>query len=589
MEISKVIERALKYLAPPPPLTVSEWADEYRYLNQKTTHLPGKWSTDNTPYMREPMDCVTDAAVERIVFKKPIRIGGTESLVNNAIAYHIHYDPCPMIYVQSSLDEGRKYSSKLFDTMVEVTPVLKERVGKSKESKTRLSKSGPGWDLNIVGAKSAKGFTMVFRRLVICDDVNKYEVHADSHGDPIKLAEGRARNVWNKKIILIGPPGVEGACRITQEYELSDRRLHYIPCPHCGEYQTLEFGGKDYDFGLKWKGDDVWYLCRKCRDKIQNHHKPEFLRHGQWKAESEFNGTAGFWLNGLYSPWYSWDELKKDFLEATGTPEKLKVFNTETLAITWQEKGDAPAVSSVSELRLPYKFGEVPEGVRLITCGVDVQDKRLIYAIRGWGVRATSWLLESGEVWGETDKSEGWDMLARILELKIGNNEQVINRMLIDSGYRADMVYAFCRRFPMAIATKGHDSQDKPVRTSRIDVTISGKVHKRGLVLWHVDTDYFKSWVYGRIRWDTQHPGAWFIAEDTPEDYCKQVVSESLIILENGKRIWKKHGANHFLDCEVLNAVGAFIMKAETLQDKSAQAIVPKRKGRRMISEGVKL
>lgn len=42
----KTISRALQRLRPPPKLTVSEWADEYRYLSPESSAEPGKWRTD---------------------------------------------------------------------------------------------------------------------------------------------------------------------------------------------------------------------------------------------------------------------------------------------------------------------------------------------------------------------------------------------------------------------------------------------------------------------------------------------------------------------------------------------------------------
>ena len=39
---------------PEDPLTVSQWADKHRVLVKSA--YPGKWSTDRTPYLREPMN-----------------------------------------------------------------------------------------------------------------------------------------------------------------------------------------------------------------------------------------------------------------------------------------------------------------------------------------------------------------------------------------------------------------------------------------------------------------------------------------------------------------------------------------------------
>ncbi len=114
-----------------------------------------------------------------------------------------------------------------------------------------------------------------------------------------------------------------------------------------------------------------------------------------------------------------------------------------------------------------------------------------------------------------------------------------------------------------------------------------GKTIKNGLQLWHVDTDYFKSWVHGRLNWDTTQPGAWHLPEDATDDYCRQLVNESVVISPNGKRTWKEHGANHYLDCEMLNASAAYMLQVHRLRPKGATDEVAS--GRRVINKGIEI
>ena len=59
----------LEGIIPPPPMTVSEWSDKHRRLSSKGSSEPGPWRTSRTPYLKEPMDClsVTNTDVERVV------------------------------------------------------------------------------------------------------------------------------------------------------------------------------------------------------------------------------------------------------------------------------------------------------------------------------------------------------------------------------------------------------------------------------------------------------------------------------------------------------------------------------------------
>ena len=64
--IGDLIGRVMGLFAPPPDLSVSQWADEYRRLSPESSASPGRWYTSKTPYLREPMDMVGKPGVNRI-------------------------------------------------------------------------------------------------------------------------------------------------------------------------------------------------------------------------------------------------------------------------------------------------------------------------------------------------------------------------------------------------------------------------------------------------------------------------------------------------------------------------------------------
>ncbi len=58
----KEVSRAC--LRPPPALTVSEWADQYRYLSSESAAEHGKWTT--LPFQRGPLDAISDQRIYRV-------------------------------------------------------------------------------------------------------------------------------------------------------------------------------------------------------------------------------------------------------------------------------------------------------------------------------------------------------------------------------------------------------------------------------------------------------------------------------------------------------------------------------------------
>ena len=92
---------------PPKKLSLSEWADEYAYLSPESSAETGKWTS--FPYQRGMMDAFTDPSVEYIVVMKSARVGYTK-MIDHAIAYYIHQDPCAIPVVQPTDQDAEDYS-----------------------------------------------------------------------------------------------------------------------------------------------------------------------------------------------------------------------------------------------------------------------------------------------------------------------------------------------------------------------------------------------------------------------------------------------------------------------------------------------
>ncbi|GAH55436.1 unnamed protein product, partial [marine sediment metagenome] len=85
-------------------LTVSQWADENRVLDARSSAEPGPWRTSRTPYLRGIMDAFSDPEVEEETIQKPAQSGGTEA-IHNMIGYCISCDPGPALLVMPREDD----------------------------------------------------------------------------------------------------------------------------------------------------------------------------------------------------------------------------------------------------------------------------------------------------------------------------------------------------------------------------------------------------------------------------------------------------------------------------------------------------
>ena len=123
--LTEAMRRALK---PPPKLTVSEWADQFRQLSSESSAEAGKWSTSRAEYQRGMMDAISDPNIESIVLMTAAQIGKTE-LINNVVGFHIHQDPAPMLVVQPTLDMAQTWSKDRLAPAIRDTPVLLDKIG----------------------------------------------------------------------------------------------------------------------------------------------------------------------------------------------------------------------------------------------------------------------------------------------------------------------------------------------------------------------------------------------------------------------------------------------------------------------------
>lgn len=578
--------------------TVSEWADRHRKLPKKSSAEPGLWRTDRTPFLRDIMDCFsTTSTVEEIVFMKASQIGGTEVILN-ALGYIIDHAPAPTILVQPTVELSKRFSRQRVDPLVTDTPRLARKVaeGKSRDSSnTMLSKEFAGGMLIITGANSAVGLRSMPAQYALLDEIDAYPGDVDEEGSPIALVEVRQRNFSRRKRLKVSSPTIEGRSAIEDAYLASDQRRFYVPCPHCGEMQPLEFARLVWTKRLLAPEQAV-YECRACEEPIQNHQKTAMLAAGEWRAEADDKSggrVRGYHLNALYSPvgWMSWGDIACQFVASYKNPERHRVFVNTVLGETWAAQGgEAPAWEPLQRRRETYEIGTVPMGAMLVTCGVDVQKDRVIYEVVGWGRGRRSWSIDYREVPGDTaDLERGpWSQLDELLARTYphaGGVHMPIRMLAIDSGYNTQTVYNWARRYPInrVIAVKGRDEGGMLVGSpAPVEVTDRGRKLKRGGKVWPVCVSMAKSEFYGWLRLEIDpekgEPAGYCHFPQYGDEYFKQITAEQLVAHKNRKGFvrlaWEliPGRMNHALDARVYARAAAFVAGLDRYRDSDWEA-----------------
>ena len=121
MNATELIQEIQRAWAPPPSLTLSQWADRYAILSAESSAEVGRWKT--IAYQRGMMDAVTDRRIERVTVMKSARVGYTK-LINHAVGYHMHQDPCTIMVVQPTNGDAEGYSVDEIAPMIRDTDAL---------------------------------------------------------------------------------------------------------------------------------------------------------------------------------------------------------------------------------------------------------------------------------------------------------------------------------------------------------------------------------------------------------------------------------------------------------------------------------
>lgn len=546
-------------LAPPPDLTVSQWADAKRRLSPEASAEPGRWDTSRAEYQRGILDALSDAAVTTVVVMSSAQVGKTEAVLN-VCGFFIDQDPAPILVLQPTLEMGQAFSKDRLAPMLRDTPALH---GKVKDARARdsgntlLHKTFPGGHITIAGANSAASLASRPIRVLLADEVDRYPLSAGTEGDPVSLARKRTTTFWNRKIALVSTPTVKGQSRIEAAFEESDKRFYLVPCPDCGHEQRLRWQN------VRWPEGDpsgAEYSCEECGTLWSDAQRWGAVRRGHWEATAEFRGVAGFHLSELYSPWRKLAETVTDFLDAKADPERLRTWVNTSLGETWEDKGETVDHSQLDRLREPYGPDDLPDEVFVATAGVDTQDDRLEVEIVGWGEDEESWGVAYHVLYGDPAQQAVWDELDAVLmetyQTASGRTVRLQAAAIDSGGHHAEAVLRFCReRFRRRVyAIKGQGGQGKPVWPVR-----ASKTKTRDSVFM-VGVDTAKDTIYARWKIDEAGAGCCHLPADPStgydDDWTEQVTSEQRVTRYREGRpytVWvlPKGKRNEALDCRV--------------------------------------
>ena len=596
-KLNKAIAPAIRQFRPPEELTVAEWADRHRRLSPENSAEAGPWRTSRTPYLEEPMAAFTDPKVRKEVMVAASQVGKSEFELN-VIAYIIDQDPGSILYVHPTLEDARKFSRLRVSPMIRDSKRLKAKVAdvKAKDSgNTILQKSFPGGMLTITGSNSASALASTPARYIIGDERDRWAVSAGTEGDPWKLAEARQATFYNAKAVEVSTPTIKGASNIETAYYQGTQERWCHQCPECGEYGEIIFDRVHFDFETtKQRGKKVYtitgpitWACPHCGCLIPE----ETMRRqpAKWIAEDpdavQRTGVRSFWLNAFSSPWTPWEKIVLEFLDNRHDPEKLKVVYNTLLGELWEDRGGIEDEDTMLARREDYGHREdgtpieLPEGVLVLTCGVDTQDNRLEYEVVGHGHYGETWGIQKGYIMGKPDTDEVWqqldDVVGHVYRFADGKGLRISITCVDSGGHYTQEVYARCRerknRRVFAIKGKGGDGIPLVTPPSKVPVKDNKKIT---CWLYTLGVDAGKESIMSALK--VQEPGPKYCHFPLDESrgydtyYFSGLLSEKLELTQTKRgNVWRwvkipGHNRNEALDCRNYANAGFRIINPDT-------------------------
>ncbi|MFQ5473940.1 MAG: terminase gpA endonuclease subunit, partial [Dehalococcoidia bacterium] len=223
---------------------------------------------------------------------------------------------------------------------------------------------------------------------------------------------------------------------------------------------------------------------------------------------------------------------------------------------------------------------DLPDGVAVLTMGVDVQADRIEYEVVGWGRGEESWSIRYGRIYGDVKQDPAvLEELDRLLGRAWTHAKGFplwIRGACIDSGYATQAVYHYCkprlrRALPNGLpqfvfAIKGRSQAG---RTVWPEASTSTRGLKSRINLWTLGVDAAKEQIYSRLGILKPGPGYCHFPADRPLRYFEQLTAEQMVArYRAGRRavVWELKVAgrpNEALDCRVYAYAAITGLRAE--------------------------
>jgi len=569
-------KNAATFFKPRGRIGVLEWAEKSVELSTRITEQPGPYSARLYPYVKEVLETLTDASVQRVALCWGSQTSKTTTLYV-MLGYTIDRRPRPILWVFPNEQLCKSFSGDRWLPFCRESKVLLKHIPKYGDGTPNLDlftlrkQEFDSCTMNLVGAGSSANIRSYPVSILVLDEIDV--IPEQTRRECLDRIKGRA----DFKVLQSSTP-IDEFGGIWQVFNEGDRRRFYMPCPHCKKKIIFRIKNDAGEMLLKWddnaREDDEWnlprvsesafYSCELCGGKISDAAKLKMLQAGEWVATSSTaeKGARSYHLNSFYSPVITFGRMAVEWLKAEKTIPAMRAFVNGWLAEPYKPSTDAINPDQFHELEKEgHERGTIVGDYRVIA--VDVQRNYFVWLVRGFDKDGTSYLIDNGTV-------PAWVDLQNLVD------RYEVNFGICDTAYRTQEIYEeiFAHR-PFWFGAKGWAKMPTPYRLTAIDpfTVMKGQRRKGGgkINMLHVNKD---TWQQELLKKRSGEAHNWFLYEAIDFEYVRQMLSTNLLerVNKRGRRVreWVVTGReDHFWDCETYalalsSAFGLGVVKAKT-------------------------
>lgn len=487
--LSDAIAQAIdEGLMVPEVIPCAEWVRRFGWTSGQSA-VPGPYDMSRTPYVAEILNAVDDPRVRQISIIKGSQVGITELYIQ-ILGYMVDRRPRTTMVVFPTADTASEANKdRITPALAGMPPIRNYRLKEVRKDGSARVVRYRTMTIFYRGANSKRQTETIPAGVVIGDELDRCPP-GTAH-----LLRQRGKTYPDFKMILLGKPEFEGM-GIDFEYQNSDKRQLYVPCPECGDWHTRRFSrvrwygkqrdgrdgpdSRDFTVDATQAEQTACYKCGGCGTLIKSDANVWQLQRGVWcpagariagkpddgrvewiDGERPASSNRGYHIPELISGLLPnpYGPAAKGFVERKGVIDQLFANDHEGRAWKFSVTSDADLGAVRDRIDPGHRYGVVPNDAVALVAFADIQDYYAYVTVTAFSAKMEKrWL-----VWAERVPAEFGKNLTtldaifyRTFTRADGRQQRIVARG-IDSGdgERTMEVYRYCSQHAECWALKG--------------------------------------------------------------------------------------------------------------------------------------